>query len=69
VELLIPHNRYDAVAKLHDVGRVKTQESLDDGVKISGRFPRKFSALYAPFIVAPASPKKKKVAKRARAEV
>jgi GTP-binding protein HflX len=69
VELLIPHNRYDAVAKLHDVGRVKSQESLDDGVKISGRFPRKFSALYAPFIVAPASPKKKKVAKRARAEV
>jgi GTP-binding protein HflX len=69
VELLIPHNRYDAVAKLHDVGRVKTQESLDDGVKISGRFPRKFSALYTPFIVAPASPKKKKVAKRARAEV
>ena len=69
VELLIPHNRYDAVAKLHDVGRVKTQESLDDGVKISGRFPRKFSSLYTPFIVAPASPKKKKVAKRARAEV
>lgn len=69
VELLIPHNRYDAVAKLHDVGRVKTQESVDDGVKISGRFPRKFSALYTPFIVAPVSPKKKKVAKRARVEV
>lgn len=69
VELLIPHNRYDAVAKLHDVGRVKNQESVDDGVKISGRFPRKFSALYTPFIVAPVSPRKKKVAKRARVEV
>ncbi|HEY4246806.1 MAG TPA: GTPase HflX [Lacunisphaera sp.] len=69
VELLIPHNRYDAVAKLHEVGRVKSQDSLDEGTKISGRFPRKFSALYMPFVVTPETPKKKKAPKRARAEV
>ena len=68
VELLVPHNRYDAVAKLHAAGRVKSQESLDEGVKISGRFPRKFSALYTPFLITPATPKKKKAAKRVRAE-
>jgi len=50
-ELFIPHNRYDLVAKLHSVGHVKKQESLDDGVRITGRFRRKFAALYAPFIV------------------
>lgn len=67
VELLIPHDRYDAVAKLHGVGRVKSRESLDEGVRISGRFPRKFAALYTPFIVAPPTPKKRKAAKRPRA--
>ena len=64
-ELLIPHHRYDVVAKLHTVGHVKTQESLDEGVKIIGRFPQKFSTLYTPFIVI-AAPKKKSAPKRAR---
>jgi GTP-binding protein HflX len=64
-ELFIPHHRYDVVAKLHTVGHVKTQESLDDGVKIIGRFPQKFSTLYTPFIVI-AAPKKKSATKRAR---
>ena len=70
VELLVPHNRYDIVARLHAVGRVKSQESLDGGVKISGRFPRKFSAVYTPFILpepAPAKPPRKRpAAKRTR---
>jgi GTP-binding protein HflX len=53
VELLIPHNRYDVVAKLHAAGHVKSQESLDEGVRISGRFPRKSAAVYTPFIYTP----------------
>jgi GTP-binding protein HflX len=53
VELLIPHNRYDVVAKLHTAGHVKSQESLDEGVRISGRFPRKSAAVYTPFIYTP----------------
>ena len=57
-ELLIPHSRYDLVARLHGVGHVKQQDSLDDGVRLTGRFPKKFSALYTPFRVkAPAARK------------
>lgn len=67
VNLLIPHDRYDVVAKLHSVGRVQEQESLDNGVQISGRFPKKFSALYTPFIFVP-PPKKKTATTRARAK-
>ena len=66
VELFIPHSRYDVVAKLHGVGRVRKQESLDDGVRIAGRFPRKFSALYTPFILPDPKAKKKAAEKRAR---
>jgi len=51
VELLIPHNRYDVVAKLHGAGQVRKQESIDVGVRITGRFPRKQSAIYSPFII------------------
>jgi GTP-binding protein HflX len=60
-DLLIPHDRYDVVAKLHSVGNVKKQESLDEGTRLTGRFPRKFAALYTPFVIAPvpAKPAKK----------
>ena len=51
VELLVPHSRYDVVAKLHAAGQVKKQESVDDGVRISGRFPLKSAALYSPFVL------------------
>ncbi len=50
VELLIPHSRYDVISKLHAAGHVRKQESLDEGVRLSGRFPRKSAALYTPFI-------------------
>ena len=61
VELLIPHSRYDVVAKLHGAGQVKKQESVDDGVRISGRFPLKFAALYSPFVIkTPAKPAAKR---------
>jgi GTP-binding protein HflX len=59
LELLVPHSRYDIVAKLHATGHVRKQESLDVGVRLSGRFPRKSAALYTPFILpVPAKPAK-----------
>ncbi|HEX2860120.1 MAG TPA: GTPase HflX [Lacunisphaera sp.] len=66
VELLIPHDRYDLVSKLHQAGQVRRQESRDDGVFLVGRFPRKQRALFEPFKqVAPAAPKRKSSTKRA----
>jgi GTPase len=65
VELLIPHSRYDVVARLHQAGRIKSQVSLDEGVRLSGRFPRKVAALYAPFVFQPpAKPAKASKKKR-----
>ncbi|MBI3884595.1 MAG: GTPase HflX [Opitutae bacterium] len=61
-ELLIPHNRYDLVSKLHTIGHVRAQDTHDDGVLLSGRFPIKSAPLYADFLYtppAPAEPKKK----------
>jgi GTP-binding protein HflX len=59
VELLIPHHRYDVVAKLHAIGQVRSQESLDEGVRITGRFPPKQRALYSPFVFIPPAPRRK----------
>jgi len=38
VELLVPHTRYDVIAKLHATGHVQFEESRDEGVFIQGRF-------------------------------
>jgi GTP-binding protein HflX len=50
VDLLIPHSRYDVVAKLRAGGQVRAQESLDEGVRLAGRFPRKLAGVYTPFL-------------------
>ena len=58
-ELLIPHDRYDIIARLHEVGQVHAQELRDDGVHIHGRFPAAQAAVFAPFVLParpPASP-------------
>lgn len=67
-ELLVPHDRYDIVGKLHQLGSVTTQETRDDGVFVTGRFPLKHRALFEPFL-APAKPAKptKSAKKLARA--
>jgi len=65
VELLIPHDRYDLIAKLHTAGQVRTQETRDDGVFIAGRFPLKHKPLFAPFLLA--KPKARRAPKRLRA--
>lgn len=62
--LLVPHDRYDVIGKLHELGQVRTQETLDDGVRLSVRYPQKHRALFDPFIVVPAEPKPAKAKKR-----
>lgn len=49
-ELLIPHARYDIVAKLHQLGHIQSEEQRDDGVLIHGRFPLAQAAIFAPFV-------------------
>lgn len=39
VELLIPHDRYDLINKLHEMGAVKSEKALAKGVKIIGNIP------------------------------
>ena len=65
-ELLIPHDRYDVVAKLHAAGQVRTQESRDEGVYLAGRFPPKSRTLFTPFLLPPPSPQPNAAAKRPR---
>ena len=49
-DLLVPHDRYDVIARLHELGHIHAQEHRDDGVFIQGRFPPAQSAFFAPFI-------------------
>lgn len=51
ISLLVPHARYDVVAKLHAIGHVQSEEQRDDGVYIHGRFPPAQAAIYGPFVV------------------
>jgi len=53
--LLIPHNRYDVVSRLRNSSQIREQASLDEGVRLTGRFPRKLAAVYTPFVVLPAA--------------
>lgn len=50
-ELLVPHARYDVIARLHAVGHVQAEEQRDDGVHLRGRFPPAQAAFFAPFVV------------------
>ena len=50
-ELLIPHDRYDAIARLHQLGHIHEQEHEDGGVRIKGRFPAAQAGFFAPFVV------------------
>ena len=59
VRLLVPHDRYDIVAKLHALGHVQTQEHRDDGVLVTGRFPPSQHGLLEPFILKAPEPRKK----------
>ena len=50
-ELLVPHERYDVIARLHAVGHVQSEEQLDAGVRLRGRYPPTQAAFFAPFVV------------------
>jgi GTP-binding protein HflX len=50
-ELLIPHDRYDVVARLHTLGHIQEQEHREDGIFIRGRFPPSQNGFFAPFVV------------------
>ena len=50
-ELLVPHDRYDVVARLHQVGHVQEEESLDEGVRLIGRYPPAQHGYFAPYII------------------
>jgi GTP-binding protein HflX len=50
-ELVVPHGRYDVVARLHAVGHIQSEEQCDDGVHLRGRFPPTQNAFFAPFVV------------------
>ena len=52
VDLLVPHDRYDVVARLHTLGQIHSQEHREEGVFIHGRFPPAQMGFFAPFIVA-----------------
>ena len=51
VELLVPHGRYDVIARLHEFGEIHEQEHTEAGVVIQGRFPPAQSGYFAPFVV------------------
>jgi GTP-binding protein HflX len=59
VRLLVPHDRYDIVAKLHALGHVQEQEHREDGVLVTGRFPPSQAGLLEPFVVKGPKPRKK----------
>jgi len=50
-ELLVPHDRYDVIARLHQLGHIHEQEHEEAGVRVKGRFPATQAAFFAPFIV------------------
>jgi GTP-binding protein HflX len=66
-ELLVPHDRYDVVAKLHASGGVREQEARDEGTFVRGRFPAKLKGVFEPFVVVAPAPKKPARRKPARA--
>ncbi len=50
-ELEIPHSRYDVIARLHELGQVRSQEHEDGVVRIRGRIPVSEAGYFAPFVV------------------
>ena len=55
-EYLIPHARYDVIARLHELGHVQSEEHGEDGVRVLGRFPASQEGMLAPFRAAPRPP-------------
>jgi GTP-binding protein HflX len=50
VRLLIPHGRYDLVARLHREGGVRKEEPRDEGTYLVGSVPERMISLLQPYI-------------------
>jgi hypothetical protein len=53
MELLIPHHRYDLVSRLHELGGVKNEKAIEEGVYIQGNVPRLLVNKFMPFKMRP----------------
>ena len=51
LRLLIPHTRYDLVAKIHREGGVRKEETRDDGTYMVGSIPERLIKTVTPFIL------------------
>lgn len=51
LELLIPHDRYDLVHRLHEAGAVQREEARNEGIYIEGYVPTRWQETVAPYIV------------------
>lgn len=51
LRLLIPHDRYDLVARLHREGGVRKEEARDDGTYIVGSVPERMLSALNPFLL------------------
>jgi len=51
VQLLIPLDRYDIVARLHSLGHVQEQVHREDGILVTGRFPASQAGVLDPYVV------------------
>jgi GTP-binding protein HflX len=51
VDLLVPHDRYDVIARMHTLGQIHSQEHREDGIFIHGRFPPAQAGFFGPFVV------------------
>ena len=52
LRLLIPHDRYDLVARLHREGGVRKEEARDDGTYIVGSVPERLLSAVHPYLLA-----------------
>jgi GTP-binding protein HflX len=50
-ELLVPHDRYDVIARLHSSGHIHEQEHEEGGVRIKARVPPAQAGFFEPFVV------------------
>ncbi len=50
--LLIPHERYDLINKLHEAGAISSREVRDDGVLVRGAIPARLLDAVTPFAIA-----------------
>lgn len=52
MRLLIPHDRYDLVARLHREGGIRKEEARDDGTYLVGSIPERMLSAVQPYMLA-----------------